>query len=618
MPTFLVTAPDGRKLRVTAPEGATQQDAIAYAQQQFSAEPAESGRDRLKRENPGEYDPSSKAWQDKYGPTSGMDAVQRFDAGAGKFLADSWRGIRQIGANVADSISPSKNLSGLVTGVDDSRSGRIQREVDEAAQRDAPLMATTAGKVGNVVGGAAFTAPAMLIPGAQGLAGAALTGAGIGAMQPVQTGGSRTANTLFGAGGGAAGYGASKLIGNLAGRVRPGGSSASSSATASATPGVASSGASVTGSVNLSARGGPSMGTVGPDPSAGLNQAMRRAMEAGDQLGFRTTPGQATGSRALQQMEARLESQPLTSGPFNTLKAGNATTMNRIFSRALGETSDVVDDATVGKFLARADKVYEDVADDVARQVDPNDFLGRLSQVENDYDGLVPGGITQHPLVQRLFSFAEKGQVTGKQAQQLRSQLGKAAQQQMSGQQGNRELGSALFDVQDIADDWLAQGLKGKRLDSLNAIRQQYRNFRLMTKSGAINPSTGNVSGAKFANTLQRADERGFLAGGNQSELYNAARFGQAFRPLVGDSGTATRMPQGMFELAASIPLNVAARAYASSPAVNMALRTQAASRAAGSAIRPAVQPLFKPLSYISPYALPGAGGLLGTYAAGQ
>lgn len=591
MPAYLVTAPDGRKLRVTAPEGATQEDAIAYAQSQFSAQPAPD----LKVQNPAEYDPSSKEYQSKYGATSGMNVGQKMAAGAGKFLYDTARGVGQ--------------MMGL----------RSQEQIDQAAQLDAPLMQTASGKAGNILGGAAFSAPAMLIPGAQGLVGATLTGAALGMTQPVQTGGSRTANTLFGGAGGAAGYGASKLIGNIAGRV--GGKTASNSAasaSAQATPGVASSGASVTGSVNLTARGGPSMGQVGPDPSAGLNESMRRAMDAGKGLGLRTTPGQATGSRALQQMEARLESQPLTSGPFNTLKAGNQSTINRVFAKALGETSDVLDDATVGKFLARADKVYKDVADDAARQVDPGDFLTRLSNVEAEYDGLIPGGITQHPLVQQLFSFAEKGQITGKQAHHLRSQLGKAAQQQMSSTSGNRELGKALFDAQDIADDWLAQGLSGKRLESLNAVRQQYRNFRLMTKSGAINPATGNVSGAKFANTLQRADERGYLAGGNQSDLYNASRFAQAFRPLVGDSGTATRSPQGVFEMAASVPLNVAARAYASSPAVNMALRAQAASQAAGNAIRPAVQPLFKPLSYVSPYALPGAGGLLGTYAAGQ
>lgn len=37
MPEYIVTAPDGSKLRVTAPEGATEQDAIRYAQEQYSA-----------------------------------------------------------------------------------------------------------------------------------------------------------------------------------------------------------------------------------------------------------------------------------------------------------------------------------------------------------------------------------------------------------------------------------------------------------------------------------------------------------------------------------------------------------------------------------------------------
>ncbi|MDP2622001.1 MAG: hypothetical protein Q8P46_17815 [Hyphomicrobiales bacterium] len=38
---FEVTAPDGKRFEITAPEGATQEQALAYAQQQFSAKPAQ-------------------------------------------------------------------------------------------------------------------------------------------------------------------------------------------------------------------------------------------------------------------------------------------------------------------------------------------------------------------------------------------------------------------------------------------------------------------------------------------------------------------------------------------------------------------------------------------------
>ncbi len=59
-----------------------------------------------------------------------------------------------------------------------------RQDVAESRKLDAPLMNTTAGKVGNVAGAVGFGLPAMLIPGANGVAGAAAVGAGMGALQP--------------------------------------------------------------------------------------------------------------------------------------------------------------------------------------------------------------------------------------------------------------------------------------------------------------------------------------------------------------------------------------------------------------------------------------------------
>ena len=93
-------------------------------------------------------------------------------------------------------------------------------DVAEARQRDAALNATTAGKVGNVLGNIGFAAPVALIPGAGTVAGATAAGAGLGALQPSTS----TEETLLNTGGGAllggATGGAIKVGGKILGAVQ--------------------------------------------------------------------------------------------------------------------------------------------------------------------------------------------------------------------------------------------------------------------------------------------------------------------------------------------------------------------------------------------------------------
>lgn len=128
-------------------------------------------------------------------PTNGMTVGQLAGAGAGKSFVDTGRGVKQIlGAN-------------------------NQAEIDESRQTDAPLMRTASGTLGNIGGAVAQAAPTMLIPGAATIAGSALTGAGLGAVQPVATGESRGENAAIGAVAGAAG----PLLARGAGAVVRGG-----------------------------------------------------------------------------------------------------------------------------------------------------------------------------------------------------------------------------------------------------------------------------------------------------------------------------------------------------------------------------------------------------------
>ena len=526
-----------------------------------------------------------EAGQMDYNPTDDMGALERGAAGAGKFVVDMGRAAAQL-------------------------TGQMSRaEMDEVKRRDAALMDTTAGKVGNFAGGVAVGALTAPIPGVNTYTGAMLTGGALGALQPVGTDESRLLRTGLGVAGGAAGKYAGDKIAKWATRK----------------PVDFVQEATTSGTVQATAKGGGSgFGSVGDDVSAGITRSQSKAMEEGKKLGMRMTPGQASGSKALQQFEAKLESQPMTSGPFNAIKANNQTVLNKAAAGAIGEADDVVDSTVLARATERISKVYESVADDVPRAVNPDDFLQRVSAIEAEAEGMLPMvnghhgprpmALQDHPLIAKLWRFAESGHITGRQAQDLASKLGKAATNQMTTPGGDRQLGMALFQAKEIADDFLQQGLDPARAAAFDAARQQYRNLALLTsRTNVVNPSSGNVSGRALASTLQQKDKAGFLRGGNQSPMYTAARFSQAFQPIVGDSGTATRsMVTNPLELALSAPFNLAARIYTSRPGV----AAIAPLARGGGALEDMAAALMRRGAPYAPRWLPGAGAALTTYPA--
>lgn len=304
-----------------------------------------------------------------------------------------------------------------------------------------------------------------------------------------------------------------------------------------------------------------------PATQSGLTGAQQQALEQGERIGMQATPGQARGSAALQQLEAKLESQPWTSGPANAIKANNAAVLNRAWARAIGENSDTVDSTTLARANDRLGEVFNSIRDARPRQIDPTQFTHQIAQIESEFEGLLPQGksIVDHKLVQRLMEYAEQGTATGEQLGSLTSKLGKAASKEMTSPNGDRDLGQALYQVKNYVDDLVAQGLSPEESAVYAAARQQYRSLMQLTaRVGNVNPNTGNVSGNSLASYLQKADKRGFLYGGNSSDAYAGTRFAQAFKPIVGNSGTATRT-LGLGDIVAA-PLglvgNVASRAY--------------------------------------------------------
>ena len=296
-----------------------------------------------------------------------------------------------------------------------------------------------------------------------------------------------------------------------------------------------------------------------------LTPAQQIAAENGSTLGMKLTPGMRTGSKPLMQLEAKLESSPWTSGPAEALRQNNQDILDSVVSSTIGENSKP-DAATLGAAYERLGQNFDKFRNaSRVSIVDPETTRSLVDQVDNDFAGLVSGKVSDNPLVQRLVSLTDSGSVNNEQLGSLSSKLGRLAYKQMSTPNGDRDLGQAIYQIKDHVDDLLGAGLSPEEQAAYATTRQQYKNLMtLVSRTNIVNPSTGNVNPVALANKLQSADRTGFTFGQNQSDVYNAVRFGQAFKPIVGNSGTATRQI-GPADLAAGVyglPLNVLSRLY--------------------------------------------------------
>ena len=482
-----------------------------------------------------------------------------------------------------------------------------QRVEDINRQNEALYRQSRAGQfmpdemdVGRVVGNVASSLlPSTAAVKALNLAAApvkagAVGGAVSGALQPVTPGATDFfsqkaqqvgAGGVLGAGGG---YLSDKMLNLLLGRgptVAPaaGATTAQAQTSATVTPT-----ASVTG-------GQMTPGVVGADASAALTQAQKAILDRGKAMGFKTTPGQETGSRSLQQMEARLESNPFTSGTFNEIKATNQSVLNRAAAQAIGVDAAELSNPVLAQAQRQISAVYNKVASPNVQKLDQMYVMNGIDLIDSAAEGLTTQPLRTNIFVKQLQELANKGEATGNQLTTLSSKIGKRAKNEMTTVSGDRELGQALFQIKEIVDDQLAAGLSAADQAAFQAARANYRNLMtLRSNPGVVNPSSGNVSGLILASALTRKDPRGFMEGTNTTPMYEAARFAQAFRPIVGDSGTATRMMEiTPLNMLLSMPTNIAASAYTSTPAIAAARRLQSGIVPAG-VVNPATEEMLR------------------------
>ena len=300
----------------------------------------------------------------------------------------------------------------------------------------------------------------------------------------------------------------------------------------------------------------------------GLNPVEQATLAAGERLGLKVTPGVRTGSSALRRVEARLESQPSTAGPFDSIKANNARVIQQQFLRAIGEQGDEVSSASLANAADRIGRVFDDAAANNTIAYD-NELQAALATVGQR--AALELTEAEAPLIQRqLNEIVNKaannnGSLNGAAFQNIYSSLGRLSKN------GVGSVKDAAGDIRDALHDALIRSAGPQAARTLTNARDQYRVLITAEKSGAIDPGSGTLRAGQLANAFQRADKGGYLRGNRDNGLYDALKFAntRSFGPIVGNSGTATRLggfPDSLYRATVNAGGNLATRAYLNTP----------------------------------------------------
>jgi len=406
-----------------------------------------------------------------YDPTDDMSTSDKVLAGVGKGMVDTGRGVYQLGASIG-------HAAGMVS---DEKMAQIQQDVDAAHDRDKPLMATTAGKVGDVIGA---TAPALLVPGG-GIVGGATAGAALGAAQPVPTGESRVQNAGLGALGGAAGGAVGKVFKTLGG--------------------------------------------------FGVPMERQAAVDTLTSEGIPLSVAQKTAAKGAQTVE---RASGMISDAQSDFMAQQHPAFNRAVLKRVGVTDPAVTAATPDVLSGAKGKITG-VMDDVAKnglQVDDG-MLNGLGEVENDALSKLPdsdlGPIKKH--ITDILGNAAKndGSLDGTFYQKIRSSLGDLST--------DPRYAPIAHDMQDVLDDALTRQ-NPEDAARLATARQQYRALKYQIAPAV--DSNGNVSVPKIMSTLMNKSNRNqtLYGQGDQSLVNLAKAANQVIPDRLGNSGTPERM----------------------------------------------------------------------------
>lgn len=394
-------------------------------------------------------------------PTEGMTGTEKFLAGTGKAMTDLARGAGQI--------------LGIVP----------QSDIDEAKRLDAPLMKTGAGMAGNITGNVVTALPAMLVPGANTVAGATLVGGAMGGLQPTATGEDRLSNMALGALAGGGGQVAANTVGRMVQPVK----SALSGADAS------------------------------------LADKARQFMPL--------SAAQETGSKPLKWIDSALDNLPYSADRQAVQKGAQRDAWQNQLLGKVGENANVATPDVLGGTYRRLGQQFQDLSSRNSVTLG-NDFLNSIASIDA---AKTPFSKGVAPVVEKALDLASKGTLTGQEYQTVRTSLTNASKGAWA---QNPELGQALKTLRNALDDAADASVSQADKSAWNTVRDQYKALKTIEK--ATDTASGNISPKKLFNELSKVNPQGMKYGFGNQDMPDLARIGKQFiAEQLPDSGTAQR-----------------------------------------------------------------------------
>ena len=509
MPDYKITAPDGNAYTVTAPEGATQDQVLAYAQANYQHPAVQAGQ------------PVQHAdFSDVQGGVVEKPRSLGQDLGRAAIMTgrNVVHGVLGLPAMLNDAtLVPAINAVSSAVGSD-------YREAPSSQQLDHYMNAA------GIPNPQPENGTERVVSGIDRGVGGLLTGVGVGGL-------------LSGTGSAAAQGVGGALTGNLGAQTAATGLGVGSSELAR------EGGLPVPAQVAVGMLGGLSPSAAGMTREVALNSAAKmlgKPSQEAAQLGQRAIDAgiPLKASQVSPSKVAKLVDSVTGQVPFSGAQ-GFQNTQQRAFNRAVGRTIGADSDAITADVFARAKNKASNGFNAMWRQNSLDltpDVLKRVVSVVNDaaaLGGQDVGG-AMGSILDRLAKQGASGVLPGRAFQSIDSQLGQMAA--MGGEKAHY-----AGQMQEALRDAMQSGLPKDAAARLAQLRETWKNIKTIEPLVAKDGVEGNISPAQLMGRVaSNGSGKAAMASGRRGDLGDLANIGQRFlKSQIPDSGTAQRVFAG-------------------------------------------------------------------------